>query len=176
MTFIIEAILRLLGLFYVLSGVLVVRSLAVSAMADAAYAAIMGGPPHPAERAREIWLAAGSVLIGAGGLALVLLLDVAVVLFVLGALQQMVYLVIVAPRFLDPHDAPDGAGRAKTWQAAIFYLVVTALVVAAAKAGLLRPWQDMPAWLLAAAGAAVVLGAAWTVRALGVRGSVGAAD
>ncbi|MFG1349468.1 hypothetical protein [Xanthobacter autotrophicus] len=176
MTFIVETILRLLGLFYVLSGVLVVRSLAVSAMADGAYAALMGAPAHPAERAREIWLAAGSVLIGAGGLALVLLLDVAVVLFVLGALQQMVYLVIVAPRFLDPHDAPNAAGRAKTWQAAFFYLAVTVLVAAAAKAGLLRPWQDMPAWLLAAAGVAVVLGAAWTVRALGMRGSVGEAD
>ncbi|MDI4662758.1 hypothetical protein K9U40_00170 [Xanthobacter autotrophicus] len=176
MNIVIETGLRVLGLFYVLSGVLVVRSLAVSAMADTAYAAIMGAPPHPAARAREIWLAAGSVLIGAGGLALVLRLDVAAVLFVLGALQQMVYLAIVAPRFLDPHDTPDGAGRAKTWQAAFVYLVVTILVVAAAKAGVLRPWQEMPVWLLAAAGLALVLGMAWTVRALRVRGFTSKAD
>ncbi|MFG1370591.1 hypothetical protein V5F32_00280 [Xanthobacter oligotrophicus] len=176
MSIILETGLRALGLFYVLSGVVVVRSLAISAMADAAHAAIMGAPPHPAERAREIWLAAGSVVIGAGGLALALLVDVAAMLFVLGALQQLIYLVIVAPRFLDPHDEPDAGGRAKTWQAAVAYLVVTVLVVAAAKTGVLRPWQDMPAWLLAAAGGAVILGAAWTVRALAVRGSTSMAE
>ncbi|MFG1363192.1 hypothetical protein [Xanthobacter versatilis] len=176
MSIVIETGLRALGLFYVLSGVVVVRALAISAMADAAHAAIMGAPPHPAERAREIWLAAGSVLIGAGGLALALLIDVAAMLFVLGALQQLIYLVIVAPRFLDPHDAPDAGGRAKTWQAAVAYLVVTVLVVTAAKTGVLRPWQDMPAWLLAAASAAVILGAAWTIRALAVRNSTGTAE
>jgi len=172
----LEAVLRALGLFYVLSGVLVVRSLAASAMADATYTAIMGTPPHPAERAREIWLAAGSVLIAAGGLALILLLDVAAVLFVLGAIQQLVYLGIVAPRYLDPHDEPDAAGRAKTWNAAIVYLVATALVVAAARGGLLRPWLDAPAWLLGAVGVALAAGIAWTVRALGVRGSAGKAE
>lgn len=166
MTIAIEIVLRLLGAFYVMSGVLVVRSLAVSAMADATYAAIMGSAPHPAERAREIWLAAGSVLIGAGGLALALLLDVAAVLFVFGALQQFVYLGIVAPRFLDPYDEPDAAGRAKTWSAALAYLVVTALVVAAAKAGMLRPWQDAPIWLLGGAGAAIAFSAIWTARLL----------
>lgn len=176
MTMIVEFALRSLGLFYVLSGVLVVRSLALSVMADATYAAIMGGAPHPAERAREIWLAAGSVLIGAGGLALALLLDVAAVLFVLGALQQMVYLVIVAPRYLDPHDEPDAAGRAQTWRAAIAYVVVTAVVVAAAKAGVLHPWRESPGWLLALAGAAVIVGAGWTVLALRRPASSGGAE
>lgn len=176
MNLVIEGVLRALGLFYVLSGVLVVRSLAVSAMADAAYEAIVGTPPHPAERVREIWLAAGSVMIGAGGLALVLLLDVAAILFIFGAIQQVAYLGFVAPRYLDPYDEPDAAGRAQTWNAAIVYLVATALVVAAAWSGVLRPWQDVPLWLLGAAGAAVVAGIVWTVRAVGMRGSTGKAE
>ncbi|MFG1331856.1 hypothetical protein V5F41_11455 [Xanthobacter autotrophicus] len=171
-----EAVLRALGLFYVLSGVLVVRSLAVSAMADATYSAIVGTPTHPAERAREIWLAAGSVLIGVGGLALVLLLDVAAVLFILGAIQQLAYLGFIAPRYFDPHDEPDAGGRAKTWNAAIVYVVATALVVAVARGGVLRPWLDAPVWLLVAAGVAIVAGVVWTVRALSVRGSVGKAE
>ncbi|MFG1479787.1 hypothetical protein V5F53_14175 [Xanthobacter sp. V4C-4] len=173
MPIVVETALRLLGLFYVLSGVVVVRSLAASAMADATYAAIMGTAPHPAERARETWLAAGSVLIGTGGLALVLLLDVAAVLFVLGAIQQVVYLGVVAPRYLDPHDEPDAAGRAKTWTAAIVYLLATAIVVAAERGGVLRPWLDAPRWLLGAAGLAVAAGIAWTVWRLGIRGSAG---
>ena len=168
-----EAALRVVGLFYVLSGVLVVRSLAASGLADAAYSAIMGKPPHPAERAREVWLAVSSVLIAAGGLALVLLLDVAAVLFILSAVLQIAYLGVIAPRFFDPHDAPDAAGRAKTWNAAIVYLVATALVVLAARGGVLRPWHDAPVWLLGAAGAALLAGIGWTVWALGLRRTLG---
>lgn len=169
----VETALRVVGLFYVMSGVLVVRSLAVSGMADAAYTAIMGTPPHPAERARELWLAASSVLIAAGGLALILLLDLAAVLFILGALLQIAYLGVIAPRYLDPHDAPDAGGRAKTWNAAIVYLVATGLVVLAALGGVLRPWHDAPVWLLGAAGVALVAGIGWTVWAMRLRKSLG---
>lgn len=166
MTLAAEVVLRLVGLFYVLSGVLVVRSLAVSALADSAYTAIMGRAPSRAERVREIWLGAGSVVIGAGGLALALLMDLAVPLFVLGAVQQGVYLLIVAPRFLDPVDAPDPAGRAKTVNAAVVYAAVTVAVVLAAQAGLLHPWYLLPNWLLAMAGGLVLFGAGWTAMAL----------
>lgn len=176
MNIVVGPALQLIGLFYVVSGVLVVRSLAAGATMDAAWTAITGTAPHPAERAREIWLAAGSVLVGVGGLALVLLLDLAAVLFVLCALQQLVYLGIVAPRYLDPHDEPDPAGRAQSWNAAIIYLVPTALVVTAAWNGVLRPWQDVPPWLLGAAAAAVAAGIVWTVRALAVRMPAGKAD
>lgn len=176
MNIVFEGLLRALGLFYVLSGVLVVRSLAMSTVVDATYTAIVGTPPRPAERAREIWLAASSVLIGAGGLALVLLLDVAAALFILAAIQQLAYLGFVAPRYFDPHDEPDATGRAKTWNAAIVYLMATALVVAAALGGVLRPWLDAPVWLLGAAGIVVLAGIVWTVRALGVRGSLGKAE
>lgn len=173
MTLLAETALRLIGLFYLFSGIMVVRSLAASSMADATYAAIMGGPPNRAERLREIWLAAGSVLIGAGGLALMLPIDLAAVLFVLGALQQVAYLGFIAPRFLDPEDPPDAAGRARTWNAALVYLVATAVVVAAAWAGLLPSWRDTPAFLLGLAAGAVVAGAVWTVRALTWRRRVG---
>lgn len=167
---------RLVGLFYLASGVLVVRTLAVSAMTDATWSAIMGKAVHPAERAREIWLAAGSVVIAAGGLALMLLLDVAAVLFVLGTLQQLVYLFVAAPRFFDPHDAPDPAGRASTRNAALVHLAVTVAVVAAAASGELRAWDEQPIWLLVAAGAVVAVGAVWTIAAMRVRSTLGNAE
>ncbi|NLH83613.1 MAG: hypothetical protein GX458_22625 [Phyllobacteriaceae bacterium] len=172
----VDITFRLVGLFYMASGVLVVRTLAVSAMADATWTAIMGKPPHPAERIREIWLAAGSVVIAAGGLALMLLLDVAAVLFVLGTAQQLIYLHVVAPRFLDPHDPPDPVGRARTRNAALIHLAVTTVVATAAAGGDLRAWDEQPTWLLAAAGAVVAVGAVWTIAAMRVRSNVGEAE
>lgn len=172
----LEIVFRLLGLFYVASGVLVVRALAVGVTADAIHAALMGGAPHPAERIREIWLAAGSVVIAAGGLSLMLVLDAAAVLFALGTLQQLVYLFVVAPRFLDPYDAPDPAGRTQTRNAALIHLAVTVAVVAAAATGSLRPWHAEPGWLLAAAIAAVVAGAVWTARVMRRPAAFGEAD
>jgi len=176
MTLAIETVLRFLGLFYVLSGIVVVRTLAASGMADATYAAIMGTAPSRAERLREVWLGVGSVLIGLGGLALALLLDAAAVLFVLAAAQQGAYLLVVAPRCFDPADPPDPAGRAKTRNAAIVYGIVTALVVAAAGTGLLRPWHELPGWLAAAAAVAALAGIGWAAWALGLRDALGKVD
>lgn len=168
-----EIAFRIVGLFYLASGVLVVRSLAAAAMTDAVHAAIVGRPPHPAERRRAIWLAAGSVLIAVGGLALMLLLDVSAVLFLLGALQQFAYLFVVAPRFFDPHDEPDPVGRARTRNAAVAHLVATLAVVAAGATGGLRPWREESNWLLGAAVVAAALGVGWTLRAMRPRLGLG---
>lgn len=176
MTIASEIAFRVVGLFYVASGVLVVRTLAMSAVTDATWSAIMGKAPHPAERAREIWLAAGSVSVAAAGLALMLLIDVAAPLFVLATLQQLVYLFVVAPRYFDPHDAPDALGRARTRNAAFVHLAVTVVVVAAAANGSLRPWHEAPVWLLGAATAIVALGVVWTVRAMRVPVGTGEAE
>ncbi|MCE1238079.1 MAG: hypothetical protein LWW93_17150 [Hyphomicrobiales bacterium] len=171
-----EIAFRIVGLFYVASGVLVARTLAMSAVTDATWSAIVGKASHPAERAREIWLAAGSVCVAAAGLALMLMLDVAAPLFVLATLQQLVYLYVVAPRFFDPHDAPEPTGRARTRNAAFVHLAVTVVVVAAAMNGALRPWRAEPVWLLGAAAAAVGFGALWTLRAMRVPEGGGEAE
>ena len=161
-----ETILRAIGFFYAATSLLVIRTLAVSAVADTTWAAIMGEPSHPAARRREIWLAAGALVIGAGGLALLLLLDLALPLFVLGALQQAVYLAHAAPRWFDPHDEPDTDGRRRTVNAAFVHAGATLAVAAAAWGGLLRPWTAEPLWLTGGAAAIVAAVVLWTLRAL----------
>ena len=148
--------LGLIGAFYTFAGWLATRVGLTSLLMDYAIAAISAKKPNAAEVAQSTWLIAASYVIFLGGMALLLRLNVAMWLFLASALAQAFYLTWLAPRFFDRGDPPDPAGRGKTRNAFVLYLVATAFVVWAGSSGELLGWRDVPGPLLAAAGAAAV--------------------
>jgi hypothetical protein len=140
---IFEFVLRLIGAFYFFGSIIGARMITRYSFFDQAIEAISGKPTPWAERFRERLMLAGLAPIVAGGLALMFLSPFATWLFGLSAIWQAVYLGWFAPRYLDPHDDPGEEGRAKTWRAFWGYLIATALVLAAAFAGILRGPGDI---------------------------------
>lgn len=162
----IESPLRVIGAFYALTVPLVIRSVAVSAAIDAAMAQITLEKPNAAEHWRNIWHVVGALVVGAAGLALILLLNLALPLFLLGLAQQVLYLTYAAPRWFDPVEKPDAAGRAKTINAAIVYALATAAVAAAAASGKLKALDEVPDWQRFAAALVALAAVVWTLRTL----------
>lgn len=146
-----DLLLRLAGAFYVFAGYAGLRAAVMGRFLDQALAALSAKPVPTAERRRQYWLTFAPLGIGLGGLALLLLWEGAVALFVLNALAQAVYLGIVAPRFLDPEDPPDAQGRRSTWIAFLLYLGVTAAVVLAGQRGSLLALEAVEPLLLVGA-------------------------
>jgi hypothetical protein len=158
-----QFMLRLLGAFYAFAGYIAGRAALTSRFMDLAIAAIGATRPDPIETRRSLWLLSGSLMILAGGAALILLLDIAPWLFIASSIGQAVYLFVLAPRYFDLVDPPDERGRRQTTNAFVIYVAVTALVLWAAVTNRLTPWDEVPWPLLAAA--AVTL-AAYTVYLL----------
>ena len=158
---IIEIILRLIGAFYMFAGYIVVRAALTSRVLDQALAGISGGKPTRVENAQSIWNLAAAVLVFASGVALVLLVDIAVWLFLASALGQAIYVFWLAPAYFDAVDPPDARGRQQSTNAFVIYSAATALVVWAGATGRLASWQDTPIPLLALGGAAVAALAAY---------------
>ena len=147
--------LTLIGAFYTFAGWIATRAGLTSLFMDHAIAAISAKKPKAAEMAQSYWLIAAANLIFAGGVALILRLNLAMWLFLASVFAQVLYLYYLAPRFFDREDPPDAKGRAQTRNAFVVYLAATAFVVWAAYRGALLSWQDVPGPLLLAACAAV---------------------
>ena len=147
--------LRVTGAFYAFAGYVATRAGLMSYFVDRAIAAIALKKPAAAETAQTIWLLCAAVLILAGGVALMLLMELAAWLFAASALAQAAYLFLVAPRYFDRDDPPDPRGRQQSTNAFVVYAAATAFVLWAAFKGRLVSWQDVPWPLLAAAGAAL---------------------
>jgi cytochrome b subunit of formate dehydrogenase len=126
-----------------------------SHLLDRALAAITLERLRPVERAQTLWLLCSAVLVLAGGIALMLLLELAVWLFLASAAGQALYLAWLAPRYFDAADPPDAKGCRQTANAFVIYTAATAFVVWASYTGRLAPWQELPWPLLALAAAAV---------------------
>lgn len=125
----VDLILRLIGAFYVFASFVAARVAATSLLLDRAIAAITLDKPARADVLKAYWLLAASVLLMAGGAALLVLLGLAVWAFLASALGQAVYLFYLAPRYFDAADPPDAAGRRQSTNAFVIYLVATACVV-----------------------------------------------
>lgn len=167
--------LSAIGVFYVAAGAIAARAVLVTLLLDRTLAALSGSRLGRAESIAATWLLAASNVILAGGAALALQLRVALPLFLISAAGQAIYLLLLAPLYLDKHDPPEGTGRQRTVFAALVYLAATGLVVWAAGAGLLRPWQEAPPELLALAATGVIVHAAYTAwRAVSICRSAGA--
>lgn len=157
--------LRLVGGFYTFAGVAAVRGTLMSRFLDQAIAAIGGSTPNRAETARELWIICASLIVLAGGVALMLRIDLAVWLFVISALAQVLYLGVLAPQFLDVDDPPDPQGRAQTIKAFVVYLAATAFVLWAHSSGHLTDWRTLPTLVINGAVCAIVGYGAYALHA-----------
>jgi hypothetical protein len=156
--------LRAIGGFYMFAGIVLVRAICVSRVIDAALARLGGGGTTRVVDAKAVWHLANAVLIFAGGAALALLLDLSAWLFTLSSLLQALYFVWLAPRVFDAGDPPDATGRRQSINAFLIYLVVTGLVLWAARDGRFSNWQETPWPLLALASIAVIGLAGYAAR------------
>lgn len=152
----IDVLLRLLGAFYVFAGYIAARATLTGMLIDRAIAAISLRAPPRVETQRAIWMLATSVLVFAGGVALLLLLQVATLIFAASLALQAIYFWVVAPRYLDPHDEPDRQGRRQSLNAFIIYAIATALVLWAHASGRLAALHEASPAALALGAAAVI--------------------
>ena len=110
-----EISLRVIGAFYAFAGYVATRAGLTSHCIDRAIAAIAMKKPPRLETAQTVWLLCAAMIVLAGGVALLLLLDFAPWLFLASALGQAAYIYYVAPRyFVSAHeviagDRPGGA-------------------------------------------------------------------
>lgn len=149
-------VLLLVGAFYALAGMMAMRAVLSTRLIDVAMSAISGKRPARHETLQHIWLLISSLMISAGGIALLLRMELAAALFVISAGLQILYLLIAAPYYFDVLDPPDPKGRAATINAAILYGAATLFVLWAYAGGLLLPIEHLPPLLLAVAGMAVL--------------------
>lgn len=176
----IDLLLRFVGAFYVFAAYVGARASLMSLLIDRAIAAIALEKPARADLMKSYWLLAASVIVMAGGAALLFLLDIAVWAFLASAIGQAVYLFYAAPRYFDAEDPPDAVGRRQSINAFVIYLVATAFVVWAASAGRLWSIADV-SWPLLVIPAAMVAAhiayVLWMARkpAGGAAGAFGAA-
>ncbi len=149
----IKVTLCAIGAFYAFAGYVATRAALTSHFLDRAIAAIAAERPDARETAQTYWLLGAAVLVLAGGVALALLLDVAVWLFLVSAAGQAFYLFFLAPRYFDVVEPTPAAGRRQSMNAFAIYLAATAFVVWAASDGKLTSWRDAgwPAMALLAA-------------------------
>lgn len=155
--------LRLIGAFYAFAGYVATRAGLTSYFIDRAIAAIALKKPTAAETAQTVWLLGAAMLILAGGVLLMLLLDLAAWAFAASSLAQVAYLFYVAPRYFDVDDPPDPRGRRQSTNAFVVYTAATAFVLWAALTGRLVPWKEVPWPLLAMAGVGLAAHVAHTV-------------
>lgn len=152
----IQLALCALGAFYAFAGHVATRAALTFHFVDRAIAAIEGEAVSRAETAQSYWLLSAAALVLASGVALLFLIDIAAWLFLASAIGQALYLFWLAPRYFDAADPPDAAGRRRSINAFVIYVVATALVMWALAEGELRSWQEV-GLPVAALPAAVVL-------------------
>ena len=160
-------LMRLAGAFYFATAFLVVRAAAQAGLMDAVLGALSGAPDRREAGAQELrrwWLTLGAVLTGLGGLSAAGGWAAAAPLFLASALGQWTWLLVVAPRLVDPFDAPDPAGRRSTRNAAIGHTALTLVVLLSAPQ--LGVWSKLPILSQAAVGVGWVALTAYALRAL----------
>ena len=132
-------ILVLVGLFYVFAGFVLARHILLDRVLTRAIEMVAMETPNRVETHRRAWMIGSAVLVFAAGTALVMQSVLAVWLFCASLLQQVAYLLWLAPRYFDRGDEPDEAGRRQTTNATILFGAVTLGVIAAATYGALLP-------------------------------------
>ncbi len=157
--------LRVIGAFYTFAGLVAARAALTSNLIDHAISAISMQKPDRIEIHRTIWLLGQTVLIFAGGVCLMLLLEPAAWIFALTALMQALFFVALAPLYFDAADAPDPQGRRSSMNAFVIYTAATAFVVWAAYAGRLIPIENASTVLLGSAAAAIALHLGYIMQA-----------
>lgn len=122
-----DLLVRGLGAFYLVGGLLVLRALAMSRFMDMALAALQGVSQKRA-LLRSVLLAIGGILTVTSGLALLLLHEAALPLMLANVAMQILWLV-VAGRWFPPEDEDDRRGRLSTMRATATFAGATLLVL-----------------------------------------------
>jgi hypothetical protein len=130
-----EWAVRGMGVFYVVAGLFALRQVLINWRMERMVAAVL--PSSPTERAADVMLAMGSVLVLASGLALMMLQPWAVLAFLACWGAQAAYL-LWAQRWHRPRDPITARGRRETLNAFAVYSLATLLVLSMPLAGLLR--------------------------------------
>lgn len=159
--------LALIGLFYGVGAVFTIRVSATGMLLTDALSSLCRVDPREqaAERNRARLLGLMAVLYGAGGIFLLLRLDLAAAVFAVSCALYGLYLYVIAPKWLDPWDPPEEPGRSSTRNAFFIYLGATAVVLGAWHAGALRPAAEADPWILAVAAILVLALAGYALRA-----------
>ncbi len=134
-----HAALIAMGAFYTFAGLVGLRVAQRSRLLDVAIAKISLKRPPAVETARGLWLLMSSLVVLAGGLFLILRLEWAAAAFVISALGQALYLLVLAPLIFDAADPPDAKGRQQTINAFILYSAATLFVLWAYRTDKLMP-------------------------------------
>ena len=158
----IDVVLQLLGLFYAFAGYIAVRAVHQARLIDMAIdvlsaVALPEEMTPPREHQRALWLLIASLLILAGGIALLLQMELAAWIFLASATLQIAYLLFAAPHYFDDGEKPDGQGRQGSNNAAMLYVAATVFVLWALQTGRLKPLSSIPLELAAAAAIGVAV-------------------
>lgn len=137
----IDIAARLIGAFYAFGGWLALRYLLTDDLLDKMIAALKVAQPEPRDVVRRRVLACVGLLTCLSGVALLLLSQWAVVLFLV-TLAAQAALLVWAGRAFPPRDAADRQGRRATINAAIVYAAMTAVVLWLQSDGRLSSWTD----------------------------------
>lgn len=131
-------ILFVIGVFYTLGGVVLIRQMAMDTLLDNALAAIALKHDRKEETATRI-LSAGAALTLASGLTLMAQSRAAVIVFALNMIVQTGYLAWSA-KARPPEDEPERRGRQATRNALLIYTGVFGLVILMELNGQWRAW------------------------------------
>ncbi len=134
---------RLLGVFYLFAGFVILRRVAMDRLLDQAIAQLSCKPPPRDEVTQSRLLTIGACLTFASGAALATLSSWSLALFIANALFQSGYL-IWAQRRKPPQNVDEQKGRRATINAWVLYLIATAFVGLCTQQGILRPWTFLP--------------------------------
>jgi hypothetical protein len=146
-----QVMLRIVGIFYLLSGLAGMRAMAVDSLLDKVLAGITLKPTERKEVVRRWFLVSGSATVGLSGAALMVLSLWAVPLFVVATLLQAAWLIWARTNYV-PESDDEVRGRRQSTNAAIIYAAMTAMVVWVGAAGMLMPWLDPWALFIPVAG------------------------
>jgi hypothetical protein len=160
----IDIALRFIGAFYAFAGFAACRGALMSDLLDKALAALTLQKTPVVERRRAIWLLTLSLLIFAGGICLMLLLEPAAWLFAFSAIIQALYFLVLGPYYFDKAEPPDPQGRRRSINAFVIYSASTCFALWAAYRGRLIPLANIAPWQFAAAGGLIALQLGYVLR------------
>ena len=154
----LDIALRLASAFYLFASIAGFRRLAMDSMLDQAIAAIGGAQDKREALAQERRSKAQFILLLAGGLAAILtLLMISWGAFALVGVTilNLLFLGLIAPKFLDPFDPPAPESRRMSWIANVVYALFALLAVLHWRNGNMSDPAGTHMVILAAAGLAI---------------------
>ncbi|WP_439574968.1 hypothetical protein [Phreatobacter sp.] len=160
-----EAALGIVGALHLLMGWAAARRVRMDGLLDAAISALSLKPVPAAERRDARWRMSLAVAVFSGG-ALTLVQSLAALPVLVATLAgQAWYVGRVASRVADPDDPPEPGEAGSDWMIVALQGAVTALVAAAAHAGILHAPGQQPLALAGALAAGLAFGI-WQFRSL----------